>query len=375
MENENLIKNIEELINNVSNIQKKLYDDRKANKGNFNFFDAIVSGKHEKHHIEKYHSNFIAYLLDPKGSHDFGTLFLEKFLNVINNKNPIQDLKFYSLERERQIDNGRFIDISLEYGKESIIFIENKISSEELEEQVSDYYSFADKNFDNVIAIYLTLNGDKPNSIDDDNIVCLSYEQIKKWIELCVKDERVIQHSHIVSALEQYIKILNKLLNNMKEETKQIIDELLKNKEATKFIIEHFSVFNDSIFELVKIVRNKFEKDLNTTIEKMIIPEGIKINILQLSFFKKYGEFGMFFNIVNNDKEKIDYGGKADGGKGDAILIEGKSAHIEIDETNSILLEAYDNKEKWANLVNESSNEIFKIINEKVKPFLEKEKN
>jgi len=49
--------------------------ERSKNKENFNFFTALVNGKNTKEHIEKYHSNFIGYLLNPKENHDFGSFF------------------------------------------------------------------------------------------------------------------------------------------------------------------------------------------------------------------------------------------------------------------------------------------------------------
>ncbi len=58
-----------------ANIRRKLSKERSKNKENFNFFTALVNGKNTKEHIEKYHSNFIGYLLNPKENHDFGSFF------------------------------------------------------------------------------------------------------------------------------------------------------------------------------------------------------------------------------------------------------------------------------------------------------------
>ena len=51
--------------------------------------------------VELLHSNFLSVLLNPKGRHGMGTLFLESFLSIIDIKNfPLVNVK---IEREFNI--------------------------------------------------------------------------------------------------------------------------------------------------------------------------------------------------------------------------------------------------------------------------------
>src|SRR4051812_26348680 len=50
----------------------------KTEKTHFNLLKILT-----KHHLEELHTSFLAYLLDPKGDHDFQAEFLEAFVSVI----------------------------------------------------------------------------------------------------------------------------------------------------------------------------------------------------------------------------------------------------------------------------------------------------
>ena len=69
--------------NKIKEVKDAGYNFRKGSKQNFNFFSAIVTSNDEKEHLEKYHSNFIGYLLNPKASHDCESLFLKSFFDSL----------------------------------------------------------------------------------------------------------------------------------------------------------------------------------------------------------------------------------------------------------------------------------------------------
>lgn len=248
-----------------------------------------------------------------------------------------------------------------------------------MEGQVKDYYDYAKIKFKNVIGIYLTLNGDKPNSIEDEKIICLSYNKIIEWVESCIDDSEVKKYPHIVSALQQYISILKNLLKNMKEETKQTIYYLKQNKEASIKIVENISIINDSIYELVKEVRNAFVVEINKELqtirenEKNRIPQNITIEIFQGDYIYtgSNNSYGLGFQVkYNNDYFK--YGGEGFGGWGNGIYLNELNAHEYIDKSNSILLESYQT-ENWLKIVKEAANEIISEIIIKVIPKLDKQ--
>src|ERR1700722_13899705 len=148
------------LLSEVPLIKAKHYYIRKASKQNFNFFQGLTRSKT---HLEEYHSNFIAYLLDPKGTHDCDSFFLNRFIKKIRESktivNDIKDEELLTAEvgREIVIDPAGRIDILLQSKSKNswVIFIENKVRSEESENQVKSYHDYYKntKNYEKVIGI------------------------------------------------------------------------------------------------------------------------------------------------------------------------------------------------------------------------------
>lgn len=269
--------NVEKLLFEIHKEIAEIENKRKENKERFNFFTAIVSGKHSKDHHEKYHSNVIAYLLDPHQSHDFGKDFQDCFFEMLKNNYEVDDIrkdKKLKVERERKTDEGRFIDISMEYEKDCIVFIENKIASVELDSQMKDYSEFASSNFTNWIGIFLTINGDKAASvtnnegtIDKNKVKSISYHDIINWLEICCQKIDSSKHLHIVSCLKQYISILNRILNIMQEDKKKIIQIILSSSEnidAAKSILNDTQLkWTDIINEIMEQLRSRLRVDYN----------------------------------------------------------------------------------------------------------------
>lgn len=385
MDIEKLILGANNISNNIIRIKEQDYDRRKSKKENFNFFSAIVSGKNDKQHIEKYHSNVIGYFLNPTASHDFGTLFLKKFITILSGKGVTnlpgeQEVEKLELERERQTSAGRFIDISLELGRHWIVFIENKIMSGEQTDQMKDYCGFAEGNYENKLGIYLTLEGDEPGSTNTqerhDDLICMSYSDIIKWLEICCDDKEVKEHPHVLSALKQYIIIIKNLLNMMKEDKKAILEYLVENKKETVDLVKHFRILKDSILELIKEVRNKFFVDLVGNLKKKnadaIDYPKIKIHPGDPVWTGDFdNSFGLGFQIIGKDDRPFNYGGGGSEYCGNAIYINEINAHYAdgIDQANVILLEYYGNEEKWNAIVNST---VDKIIEEVKNEVLEK---
>jgi hypothetical protein len=154
-----------EAADKIIKIKEGQYNFQRGSKQNFNFFSAIVTGKQDKDHIEKYHSNFIAYLLNPDASHDCGVIFLKYFLEVLKKRTTKDFVGFQAtenkltevtVEREMPVNNGS-IDIAIKYKKDWLMFIENKVESEEGYQQVKCYCDWAKKEYpNNWCGVYLT---------------------------------------------------------------------------------------------------------------------------------------------------------------------------------------------------------------------------
>jgi hypothetical protein len=184
-----------------------------------------------------------------------------------------------------------------------------------------------------------------------------------------------------LSALKQYIETIKIILNIMKEDTKAIIDCLLQHKAETKNIVINQRALNDSIMELVIEVRKKFRDDLmNELIQRKEnnkdIPETLKIIIHQGDYLFSGVEersYGLYFVIeINNELFYYNNSGEgAYGGCGNGIQINNINAHYGdgIDQTNGLLVNAYETAEEWTKIVKSSADkileEVMKVVREK----------
>ena len=108
------------------------------------------------------HSNFLYWLLNPKGSHSLGDVFLKRFLREIFSSDKVSDidqievnnLDFSNVQIRREWKN---IDLLIIFD-DIVICIENKIYSKEHSNQLKRYKKIVqDEFFDKRISfVYLT---------------------------------------------------------------------------------------------------------------------------------------------------------------------------------------------------------------------------
>lgn len=128
------------LLRNAQVLLNKEYESQK-NKGElFNTFSILKMETAEN----KTHSNFIAELLNPKGSHLKGSIFLELFLKEINYtefeaQNASVKLEKYIGEIDTERLTGGKIDIYTQDKNGNIISIENKINAKDQDYQIERY--------------------------------------------------------------------------------------------------------------------------------------------------------------------------------------------------------------------------------------------
>jgi len=201
------------------------------NYNRFNIFNVMF-----KPHDEKYlHSRFIAFLLDPNGSHRQGTLFLELFLQVMDIANfSLDGVSVNPNERERgEIYN---IDILIKNASNQAIIVENKFFAKDqtrpeendpyLKYQLSRYYhSLVIKpkdyiKYDVVKIIYLTIDGKKPEDLGDFPIEVKALiskkdhlSDIAKWLDLCLQE--LNEDSNLRRSIQQYKQARYEFLNDV----------------------------------------------------------------------------------------------------------------------------------------------------------------
>ncbi len=288
------------LLNKIEELDKK-YQDRvkkqEKNGRNYNVFYVLGLWSDEV----KFHSAFIADLLNPNGWHGQGDVFLKEFLSILGYNDLITENA--NVEIEKKIGNvtkeeGGRLDISIELKRsrknDFLIIIENKVYAEDQANQLIRYKNYAEKQFpDGHIILYLTPDGRNPKKksvgFDPEKKECkpfwrnISYSYlIKEWLKRCIELMKGKETIKIV--IWQYLALLLELTGQggdciMSTEIQKLLlkdhnllyaEELCNEIEGVKQsiiddklkpLLEDISVKNCSLQDFdVKFERNKYYK-------------------------------------------------------------------------------------------------------------------
>ena len=252
----------------------------------FNVFSIIG----RQHYEVQTHSAFIAELLNPKGLHGQGSMFLESFLKLEKIRSEYgglsnyEDFKVYKEFHIKSVEsnNTGIIDILLRSkSNDKYIAIENKIYASDQPEQLYRYYKHTESP-----VIYLTLDGSEPGEytlgdLTVDNVICLSYaDDIVAWLNTCIKE---------VPLLPQIREILHQYQTLVKTLTGQPVDWRYTMEIANIFFegdnCKIIPTLENSILEFKVQLQLKFWEELeNKMIDK-------KFQICDNIIFKGYNEY------------------------------------------------------------------------------------
>ena len=240
---------------------------------NFNVFRILGMEASEVHT----HSAFLGELLNPKGSHGQGCLFLKVFLALFSKSTDrgsfAQQISGFhaesaTLELEKYIgridadftEGGR-IDVVLADKFGSQIFIENKIYAGDQKNQLLRYHKHDQK----AALVYLTLDGKIPpkSSLAEDafEVRAISYQKdILEWLIQCRKEVAALPT--VREAITQYIELVRFLTHQtasktMKEEIKKLIT---KNPDYVDAIQASSQSLDEIILEAVSVFKEHFSK-------------------------------------------------------------------------------------------------------------------
>lgn len=264
------------VLKDVKQLQKHQRELEKIKGETFNIFSVLGVETQEN----KTHSNFIAELLNPKGSHFMGAVFLKAFLNQINYDTDL-DISSVTVHKEfhigkREATKGGRIDILIKDKLGNYLSIENKIYASDQDNQLIRYYNY--KKGKNTL-YYLTLFGSEASKEsteykdDNDTIAlksgeeyqCLSYAtDILDWLGVC--REIAIDVPQLRDSIKQYILLIKKLTNQMVENEQEAINTLFNSFEASKYIADNFQNFRDH-------VRWKFREDVLVALNSKLDPK------------------------------------------------------------------------------------------------------
>ena len=229
-----------------------------ATGGNFNIFE-ITNMAHKEVQI----CQVIKELINPKGSHCQGDIFLRLFVeHVLKLKDAFSE-ELYSktvVTAEHVIDANRRIDIYIKAGDKLAIPIEAKIWAGDQDEQVHDYYEYAKgTGAEEVILYYLTCDGHMPSASstygmkknDIEAIQLITFEtEIIEWLEECLNHPATLKLSSIREIMIQLMDALKRLTGQVEDEIEVGIRKMIDNRDMFRSADQLASVITDMKEEL-----------------------------------------------------------------------------------------------------------------------------
>jgi hypothetical protein len=207
--------------------------------GEVNFFEAAGADRAEKNH-----SDFLAFLLDPAQAHGLKDYFLKRFLQQSVRSDlmgrtgvtPIE-IELWDLSDSivrRESDN---IDILITNERVGLsVIVENKIESEEHDDQLTRYRLLISRRYPgiNLICLFLTVDGSQPT---DDHYIALSHASVCSLIEEFLATRRSDVAGDVVVMLRHYSQLLRRYFMEESELgtlAKRIYE---KHRRAIDFIV------------------------------------------------------------------------------------------------------------------------------------------
>lgn len=305
-----LLSEVNTIVNSYSRINK-------MSGQNFNLFTLLRSENDEV----RLHSRFISELLDTKGSHQQGSLFLDLFLKQVaitgfETKNAQCHPEYYIGAISKDRTQGGNIDILIRSVNEKVIKIENKVDANEQENQLLRYHNYRHKGH----LIYLTKVGEESKIHDKLLKADVTYQQISykdditAWLQECI--EKCATVPIVRESIVQYLNLVKKITfqNINKVMSKEIVGKITQNKESFKAYLEMRKTENNNGIYKDIIVSNLipfFEHFADSNelavenLEKSLISDRVRYN----GFFfthNKLTKYGLklsvqFANSANRD--------------------------------------------------------------------------
>ena len=223
--------------------------------GKVNFFDILKVSKKEV-----YHSNMLAWLLDPNENHSLGDVVLKGILQrLVKDRGEkynafhvlLSDLYSFSVYRE-----WKRIDILLVSKEEKIVYaIENKVGSHEHGNQLNKYRETLEKEYSDYkrFYIFLTPEGEEPS--DSVNWDILTYADVVEVLESL--PDKIELQPDIELIIKNYINVIRR----------DIVEDRNLIEICNRIYSKHKSAF-DLIFENVKIDNSLETEIICKTLQK-----------------------------------------------------------------------------------------------------------
>ncbi len=212
----------------------------------FNLFDVL-----EVWHRELQHSAFLAWLLNPRGSHGLRDYFLRRFLSEAARAAQEQgveaptpfDVDSWALIDVEVVRERHHIDILILSGVDHFAcLIENKIFSREIPGQLREYLNTVEQEYTELIPfpVFLTPEGIEPQEKEDaERYVPLSYQQVASILDRTLETRRTTMSASVEDFLKQYTDALRKHVMDTRTNVQELAYQIYNNhQEAIDLIIE-----------------------------------------------------------------------------------------------------------------------------------------
>ena len=228
----------------------------------FNLFEVMRSSD-----IEIRHSNVLAWLFDPKESHGFGDSFLRKWLVKVFSErlqpSQIERASLDSVAIRREWDHiDILIETKTEEGKPWAICVENKIHSQQREDQLFDYRKVVERHYPDPARrgfVFLTRWNEKPA---DEIYANASYVQIVEVLKECLSE-----HGRKLAKPQRlFIQHYRELLEERFMDTSKVGELAQKiyneHKKALDIILEHRPDSSQKLTDAVgKLMRDRAKSE------------------------------------------------------------------------------------------------------------------
>lgn len=231
-------------------------------------------------------SRILANLLDPKGSHGQGPVFLELFLQQFWPE-MIPHASNARVKCEATTSRGRKMDIKVDLTPRSAMVIESKIWwAGDQAHQIKDYLEELKSNCDLYRVLYLTpVKGTRPSKHSIDESLCNEAivsgrltlpgpTDLRTWVKECIS---ACQSFRVRSFLDELLLFINKRIIgevNMSNSSK-IAEQAVMNKENLRAAMD----IAGSLDSIRRKAFQEFIKKLSGRESSIAIPEGWELTL------------------------------------------------------------------------------------------------
>lgn len=211
----------------------------------FNLFEVLGIER-----AEVRHSNVLAWLLDPAGTHGLGDIVLRRFLSRLRRDHDdlgaarsgahveLMDLSDVEVRRE-----WRFIDVLVVHRVEKwCLLIENKIRARESRGQLARYRRAVDEEFDGfqAVSVFLTLEGDEASEDGQaQKFVAVDYAEVVDLVARLFEQRRSRVPLEAAVLLDHWIRTMRRMLM-VDDEIIELCRRIYRtHREAIELIVEH----------------------------------------------------------------------------------------------------------------------------------------